>query len=53
MKEKDLRLRIEKIRSALTIITNEINSIYNDNAESEEPKSYLKQRQDKALGEKR
>jgi len=30
MKEKDLRKRIDRIREAQTIITNEINSIYND-----------------------
>lgn len=33
MKDKLLRNRINKIRNALRIITEEINAIYNDNAE--------------------
>ena len=36
MDEKKLRKRMEKIREAITIITKEVNSIYNDNAESNE-----------------
>jgi hypothetical protein len=35
MKDKELRIRINKIRDAITIITNEINTIYNENAEYE------------------
>jgi len=34
MNEKILRARLERIRMAITIITNEINGIYNENAES-------------------
>lgn len=33
MDEKKLRKRINKVRDALRIITEEINSIYNDNFE--------------------
>lgn len=33
MDDKKLRNRLNKIRESLTIITNEINSIYNDNSE--------------------
>lgn len=34
MEEKKLRERLNKIRDAMTIITREINSIYNDNEEN-------------------
>jgi hypothetical protein len=30
LKDKEFRARMEKIRSALTIISNEINLLYND-----------------------
>jgi len=36
MDNKKLRIRLNKIRDAQTIITNEINSIYSDNAECNE-----------------
>ncbi len=38
MEDKKLRKRMDKIRGAMTIITNEINAIYNDNAETKQPK---------------
>ena len=36
MKDKKLRERMEKIRGAMTIITNELNGIYSDNNEQHE-----------------
>ncbi len=36
MEDRKLRDRINKIRDAMTIITQEINSIYNENAEDED-----------------
>jgi hypothetical protein len=36
MNDKKLRERLNKIRDAMSIITNEINSIYSDNNEVED-----------------
>ena len=36
MEEKKLRSRLNKIRDAMKVITNEINLIYNENAECDE-----------------
>lgn len=35
MNDRKLRNRLNRIRDAMTIITNEINSIYNDNSDKE------------------
>ena len=35
MEDKQLRERINKVRGAMTIITNELNAIYGDNTEAE------------------
>ncbi len=44
MEDKKLRKRMNKIRDAMTIITNEINAIYNDNAETKPPRKQPKKR---------
>lgn len=42
MNDKKLRKRMNKIRAAMTIITNELNLIYSDNAEEDVKTWYAK-----------
>jgi hypothetical protein len=42
MRNKDLRIRLEKIREAQTVITNQINLLYNEISDILENKEVLK-----------